>query len=878
MANKTVYPFGTGGQLPSNIGIINDLTTGGADKALSAEQGKALNEMVKGDLYVNSNLTISAGSTYTFKNFSTISTETPCVVKITGTYGHFTFNNSGWDELARYNYASGQEVNCIVPANTSIIYVTTSESTESAININVLMYINSLQSRVYKNSADIAANYDTLNTAFSAKIGTQIVKEDAFGGERLIASLFKGNVRLEDLGYLNGYVDAVTVGNVDSTLTAHSTRATTRNYIPIIDKITVSLKTSYAISICWFNEKFVSLGSSGWMGNGTYTAPNGTAYAKFNFYKGDATQTLSNDINDVLNSIVVHSVIDVVDGVKIECKDYTDYFADKTYQNTSFDLTQMTLTGGAIASDGTITANTYFKVTDYIPIKPLSALYVKAGYSDSRLKIAFYKTNPDNTRTLVKLLSYVNGESTDTTKIINEIDYTTPSGADCVRVNFLKSYNGKVSSANLGSCILTCDTVSSVTKKDVVIEDAFVNGICRVNDYTSWRKCYTIWNGEYVMQAKSYSTIKPIKIIPGHTYQMWCIYDTRLNTGSNVFMEIRTGNAELQTPGWTLFTFNRGNRYTFTAPRGEEYMYIRVLFSEDVEISDCEGLDVFVVDNTHNSALSQSKTRLIDLAFESGKRYAQGMGVSNGFVFQGFQTYASATDQTNLEIYDLSTKQLVQKLMIGDNDYHLNTIQFGDKYDNSDPFGILWVCGDMNIHSTTSNGETVYYSRIYGYRISYDSEAESPFSLTQVYEVHIPQDDSTRGDFDQIIDFKNKKIVQYSIYKDGVLHDTYVQVFTYSNALTSSTVLTKSYSFTLPAFKYCQSSVLYDNILWCVVGTPSDAMGIYAIDYVRGKLVKVIDMRNSYFGFDADEEPQAIGKYEDGIYFSTTRGFYKLTI
>ena len=46
MANKTVYPFGTGGQLPSSIGIINDLTTGGANKALSAEQGKVLNEKV----------------------------------------------------------------------------------------------------------------------------------------------------------------------------------------------------------------------------------------------------------------------------------------------------------------------------------------------------------------------------------------------------------------------------------------------------------------------------------------------------------------------------------------------------------------------------------------------------------------------------------------------------------------------------------------------------------------------------------------------------------------------------------------------------------------------------------------------------------------
>ena len=44
MANKTVYPFGTGGQLPSSIGIVNDLTTGGADKALSAEMGKKLRE------------------------------------------------------------------------------------------------------------------------------------------------------------------------------------------------------------------------------------------------------------------------------------------------------------------------------------------------------------------------------------------------------------------------------------------------------------------------------------------------------------------------------------------------------------------------------------------------------------------------------------------------------------------------------------------------------------------------------------------------------------------------------------------------------------------------------------------------------------------
>lgn len=48
MANKTVYPYGTDGQLPSSIGIVNDLDTGGVDKALSAEQGKELKFMLTG--------------------------------------------------------------------------------------------------------------------------------------------------------------------------------------------------------------------------------------------------------------------------------------------------------------------------------------------------------------------------------------------------------------------------------------------------------------------------------------------------------------------------------------------------------------------------------------------------------------------------------------------------------------------------------------------------------------------------------------------------------------------------------------------------------------------------------------------------------------
>lgn len=42
MANNTIYPFGPGGEIPGGTGVVNDLTTGGVDSALSAEQGKVL--------------------------------------------------------------------------------------------------------------------------------------------------------------------------------------------------------------------------------------------------------------------------------------------------------------------------------------------------------------------------------------------------------------------------------------------------------------------------------------------------------------------------------------------------------------------------------------------------------------------------------------------------------------------------------------------------------------------------------------------------------------------------------------------------------------------------------------------------------------------
>lgn len=86
MVNQTVYPYGTGGSLPSSIGIINDLKTGGANKALAAEQGKVIGEILfSEETYASDDLTpisayndkqFQAGSDQVGKSLSSVSTYT----------------------------------------------------------------------------------------------------------------------------------------------------------------------------------------------------------------------------------------------------------------------------------------------------------------------------------------------------------------------------------------------------------------------------------------------------------------------------------------------------------------------------------------------------------------------------------------------------------------------------------------------------------------------------------------------------------------------------------------------------------------------------------------------------------------------------------
>ncbi len=109
MANSTVYPYGTNGELPSSIGLINDLVTGGSDKALTAEQGKVLNKkisLVEKHLDVSQLLPIG-GYIFTNGKFNVSDTYIGVVLSVSDLVGKTIILRNETEKLIRYAFITG---------------------------------------------------------------------------------------------------------------------------------------------------------------------------------------------------------------------------------------------------------------------------------------------------------------------------------------------------------------------------------------------------------------------------------------------------------------------------------------------------------------------------------------------------------------------------------------------------------------------------------------------------------------------------------------------------------------------------------------------------------------------------------------------------
>lgn len=143
MANKTVYPYGTGGELPSSIGLINDLKTGGVDKALTAEQGKVIGDILFEDTtYEQDDLTPL--SSYNDKQFKANEAQVGKALSAVDTYSSTGFRNykisvKGANSVtySKYNSTSGYGCLFLNSANVVVSGVASTSSDPSMRTIGI---------------------------------------------------------------------------------------------------------------------------------------------------------------------------------------------------------------------------------------------------------------------------------------------------------------------------------------------------------------------------------------------------------------------------------------------------------------------------------------------------------------------------------------------------------------------------------------------------------------------------------------------------------------------------------------------------------------------------------------------------------------------
>ena len=157
MASNTIYPYGPGGTLPSGIGIINDLTTGGADKSLSAQMGKLLNNKIEGygevgDIVdIDTSALVSCGGSISQGVWQTNANYYGALIPVAeyrdqsvSILGHAT-NNTAYAFLVDGNtgagttvkYATGWSKTITIPANTIV------EDTIPSDAVYLYVYLNS---------------------------------------------------------------------------------------------------------------------------------------------------------------------------------------------------------------------------------------------------------------------------------------------------------------------------------------------------------------------------------------------------------------------------------------------------------------------------------------------------------------------------------------------------------------------------------------------------------------------------------------------------------------------------------------------------------------------------------------------------------------
>jgi len=304
MSNKTVYPFGTEGTLPASVGLINDLKTGGADKALTAQQGVVIGEAISEEdnpNFLSGSLLLTAGQ----------ATGQTVVDGFGVTSGHLYRIMVQSDDVVTTQMAIGLGSNGDIVSN-----ISTSQLRRGVV-IEKTATTTAASSRVY---VTVAANKLTTGGTVKARI------EDLTATDSLPISSSDKFIDPGKLNFLSSKVEESILsweyGNLDTTTGSETASASKvrSTFLPIEAEpqdVTLLYKDRYTFGY----------GPASLMFYDSSKAFLGTTYASGAKFIRVVVDMLGSGIIDDLD------VTMYMDGVRIPCGYYTPVAGETAYRN-----------------------------------------------------------------------------------------------------------------------------------------------------------------------------------------------------------------------------------------------------------------------------------------------------------------------------------------------------------------------------------------------------------------------------------------------------------------------------------------------------------------------------------------------------------------
>lgn len=248
--------------------------------------------------------------------------------------------------------------------------------------------------------------------------------------------------------------------------------------------------------------------------------------------------------------------------------------------------------------------------------------------------------------------------------------------------------------------------------------------------------------------------------------------------------------------------------------------------------------------------------KLFSYPVPTKERYAQGLEILNGDVFQAY------SDGT-IDIYDLKSghlKQTIGPLIDEKGIYlHMNDLTFRNYKGSS----FLIVPGnDINssifVYSINLDGNTYKLDTCFSFDPPYIDDKKC-LASTQYF-----------GEGNSIVQ------VAYKRTENNGYGDVIIQGYSF-DAISTDIMYIKKWEIEHEILWAMQGAVIKGDICYMAVGVPSGDAKIYRIGAEDGSISCSFDLREEKNSIPG-EEMQGITFYDGSFYFSTTYGLYKLNI